>query len=208
VNKLSVAEHALSSLLCLSHNFGPSLRDLINGKWHKNGGKLLSGKTLGIIGLGNVGKELVRLIKPFHCNLIYTDPFRSRDFEDELGISYCTLDNLLATSDLISFHSSLNETSRNMIGYKEFKIMKYGVKIVNTARSELISLDALKDALNEPERIGGIALDVFDNEPNIDKFLIDNNNVFCTPHIAGNTEEAIINMGKASVDNIIKYLKL
>jgi D-3-phosphoglycerate dehydrogenase len=208
VNKLSVAEHALTSLLYLSHNFSHSVRDLINGIWNKDGGKLLTGKTVGIVGLGNIGKQLVELLKPFRCNLIYTDLIRFQDFEKIECISFRKLNDLLCESDFISLHASLNETSRNMISFREFQIMRQGVCIVNTARSELIDQEALKAAIELPKKIGGIALDVFENEPNVSQFLLDNKNVLCTPHIAGNTVEAVISMGKASVDNIIKFVKL
>ena len=201
-NKLSVAEHALCCLLYLAHNFGPSSRDLIAGDWVKNGGTLLFGKTVGIVGLGSIGKEVVKLLKPFNCNLIYTDPVKALDFELEHNIAQCTLEKLLDQSDFITFHSTLNKSSRKMIDFKEFSRMKNGVYLVNTARSELISSDALRETLKASGKIGGIALDVFDDEPNIDEELIKNKYVFATPHIAGNTVEAVFNMGKASVDNI------
>jgi len=201
-NKISVAEHTLCCLLYLAHNFGPSSRDLIAGDWVKNGGTLLFGKTVGIVGLGNIGKEVVKLLKPFNCNLIYTDPVKAFDFELEHNIAQCTLEKLLDQSDFITFHSTLNKSSRKMIDFKEFSRMQNGVYLVNTARSELISSDALREALKVPGKIAGIALDVFDDEPNIDEELIKNKYVFATPHIAGNTVEAVFNMGKASVDNI------
>ena len=207
-NKLSVAEHTLCCLLFLAHNFGPSSRDLIAGNWVKNGGTLLFGKTVGIVGLGNIGKEVVKLLKPFNCNLIYTDPVKAIDFELEHNVAQYPLEKLLIQSDFITFHSSLNETSRKMIDLKAFLKMKNGVYLVNTARSELISLEALKSILQVPGKVGGIALDVFDDEPNIDKDLIKNKHVFATPHIAGNTVEAVFNMGKAAVDNIAAVLNI
>lgn len=205
INKLSVAEHTLTSLLYLAHNFGPSSRDLVEGRWIKNGGKQLSGKTVGIIGLGNIGKELTRLINPFNCRLIYTDPVRDLDFESTTNIEFFNLGSLLQHSDFITLHASLNEKSRGIIGFNEFKVMKSGVFVVNTARSELISQDALKAALNEPGKIGGIAIDVFHNEPFVEEYLLTNKYVLPTPHIAGNTEEAVKSMGKAAVDNLVKF---
>lgn len=205
VNKRSVSEMALGFILCLQRNLYESSNDLKAGRWIKNGGMQLSNKTIGIIGLGNIGKDLANLIKPFNCKILVNDLLNQEEYCKENGLFQVNLDELISTSDIISIHTPLTEKTINLFDFKMFSKMKKGSILINTARGNIVNLNDLKIALLTG-KLKAAAIDVYDKEPPTDKELIDLPNLINTPHIGGNSAEAVIAMGEASISNIKSIL--
>lgn len=169
-------------------------------------GTNLIGKTLGIVGMGRIGTMVARRAMGYKMNVLYTkrtpDPEAERDF----GVKFASLDELLGSSDFVTLHVPLTPETRHMMNAETFAKMKKGSYLVNTARGPVVDERALVNALTEAQ-IAGAALDVFDNEPNIDPELISNQKVITTPHIASATLEARNKMGEQAVSAIIDTLK-
>jgi glyoxylate reductase len=162
-------------------------------------------KTLGIIGLGRIGSMTAARAKGWEMKVLYNKHSRDERAEQELGVEFAELDSLLAESDFISLHVPLTEQTRHMINKETLGKMKKGVKLVNTSRGAVIQEQDLVDALREGH-IGGAALDVYDNEPNINPELIAMENVILTPHIASATWEARKAYGDLAVGAILNVL--
>jgi len=168
-------------------------------------GTNLIGKTLGIIGLGGIGTMVARRAAGYKMNVIYNKRTRDTEAEEKMGVKYCELDQLLAQSDVVSLHVPLTDETRHMINKDTLAKMKKGAFLVNTARGPVVQEHDLVEALRSGQ-LGGVALDVFDNEPNISPELYDMPNVITTPHIASATNEARQKMGEQSVAAIIDTL--
>lgn len=168
-------------------------------------GTSLIGKTLGIIGLGGIGQMVARRAEGYKMKVIYNKHTRDTECEEKLGVKYCTLDTLLSESDVVTLHVPLTEETRHLMNKSAFEKMKRGSFLINTARGAVVDEHDLVDALRSG-RLSGAALDVFDNEPNIDPELVGMENVILTPHIASATHEARDAMAKLSVDAIINVL--
>lgn len=168
-------------------------------------GTNLIGKTLGIIGLGGIGTMVARRASGYKMNVIYNKHTRDTEAEEKMGVKYCELDQLLAQSDVVSLHVPLTDETRHMINKNTLAKMKKGAFLVNTARGPVVQEHDLVEALRSGQ-LGGVALDVFDNEPNISPELYDMSNVITTPHIASATYEARQKMGEQSVAAIIDAL--
>ncbi len=169
-------------------------------------GNSLFGKTFGIIGLGRIGSMAARMAKGFGVNVIYTKREPDKKAEEELGIKYATLDELLSQSDVVSLHIPLNDETRHMITDSVFEKMKQGSYLINTARGPIVDEHALVRALRSG-KLSGVALDVFDNEPNVNPELIGMENVILTPHIASATVDAREKMCDLAVSSIEKVIK-
>jgi glyoxylate reductase len=152
-------------------------------------GTSLIGKTLGIVGLGGIGTMVARRATGYKMNIIYNKRTRDTECEEKLGVKYCGLDELLSQSDVVSLHVPLTDETRHLMNKSNFEKMKKGSFLVNTARGPIVDEHALVDSLRDG-RLAGAALDVFDNEPNIDPELVGMENVILTPHIASATHEA------------------
>ncbi len=205
VNRLSVSELALSNMISLCRNISVGNTNIKNGIWDKNGGFNLSGKTVGIIGFGNIGRELVRLLGPFQCNILINDIIDVAMTCSEYGVNSVSKDVIYSKCDLISVHTPLNESTSNMINIDVIAKMKDGVFLINTARAGIINEDDLLASL-KAGKVGGAALDVFNNEPNIKHELAKLSNVICTPHIGGNSDESILAMGMSAIEHIKRFL--
>lgn len=201
VNRLSVAEMTLGFMLMLSRNLFLTTLQHREGVWNKNGGTDLSGKTIGIIGAGYIGKEVIRLLEPFNCNILINDLANLKTFYSQKVIRQCDKEEIYEKSDIISLHVPLTCKTRNMIDFDVFKKMKRSAFLINTARGEVVDLIALKKALKE-KYIAGAALDVYYEEPPEDKELITLPNIICTPHIGGNSEEAVMAMGRSAIKGL------
>ena len=206
VNKRSVSELTIGSALMLLRNIYYTSNQLKNGNWVKNGGVELSGKNFGIIGLGNIGKDLVKLLQPFGCEIYINDIDPDHNFIEKNNIIFSSKDEIFRKCDIISLHVPLTTKSSNMITKSELSIMKSSVIIINTARGELINLDDLEDFLIN-KKIGGAALDVYDIEPPTRMELLSLPNLVNTPHIGGNSKEAVIAMGISAINNLINFNK-
>src|SRR6476646_10183408 len=207
-NAVAVAEITIGLMLSMAR-FIPRANELMHaGTWEKKSlqGTELRGKTLGIIGLGKIGLEVVKRARPFGMEIVAHDPFVSASIAKDNGIKLATLDEVYAASDYLSLHVGLTPQTQNMINAESLKKMKPGVRIVNCARGELIDEAALVAALQEGQ-VGAAALDVFPKEPLKDSPLQKMDNVILTPHIAGSTNEAQENVGQQIAMQVKEYLK-
>ena len=168
-------------------------------------GSSLVGKTLGIVGLGGIGSMVARRAGGYKMNIIYNKRTRDENAEKELGVKYVELDELLTTSDIVTLHVPLTDETRHMINKETLAKMKKGSFLVNTARGPIVDEHDLVEALRSGH-LAGAALDVYDNEPNIDPELIGMPNVITTPHIASATYEAREAMAKLAVSGILDTL--
>ena len=168
-------------------------------------GSSLTSKTLGIVGLGGIGSMVARRAGGYKMNIIYNKRTRDENAEKELGVKYVELDELLTTSDIVTLHVPLTDETRHMINKETLAKMKKGSFLVNTARGPIVDEHDLVEALRSGH-LAGAALDVYDNEPNIDPELIGMPNVITTPHIASATYEAREAMAKLAVSGILDTL--
>ena len=201
VNKRSVSELVVSFAIYLLHRVEFANTEVKNGKWYQVKGRQLSDCTVGIIGCGHVGKDLVKLLQPFNCNILAHDILNFNDFYQENSITAVDIDELIKKSDIITLHLPLDDSTKNIISKDRLQMMKKDAILINLARGGLIDEDALKIAILE-NKIAGAALDVFAVEPPIDNEFALMNNVLVTPHIGGSSEEAILAMGMAALDGL------
>lgn len=194
-NTISTAEHTMSLIMALSRNIPQASESLKNGEWDRKKfmGVELYGKTLGIIGLGRIGAEVAARAISFKMNILAYDPFLSADIAKKLKIELVELERLLKMSDYITVHTPITDQTKHMLGEKEFKMMKDGVRIINAARGGIIDEKALYKAI-ESKKVAGAALDVFEKEPPADSPLLKLDNVIVTPHLGASTEEAQVNV--------------
>ena len=207
-NAVSVAEHTLALMLSMARSIPQASESTKAGKWEKKKflGNELRGKTLGVIGLGSIGREVVVRAKSFEMRIIGYDPYVSSQAAAALGIELKTLSALYAESDFITLHVALTPETDHMLNQSAFAQMKPGVRVVNCARGELIDPAALEEAIKKGT-VAGAALDVFEKEPPGEHPLFKLEPVLATPHIAGSTEEAQEIVGIRIVEQMIDYLK-
>jgi len=165
----------------------------------------LIGKTLGVIGLGRIGSMVARRAKGFNMRVLYNKRSPDPEAERELGVEFADMDKLLGESDFVSLHIPLTDETRHLINKDTLGKMKNGAYLINTARGPIVEEHDLVDAIRKGH-LGGAALDVFDNEPNVNPELVNMENVVLTPHIASATWEAREKMGQMAVDAILKTL--
>jgi len=206
INRRSVSELTLCFMLGLCRNVFDSGFKLKGSEWEKNGGRQLSGKTVGIIGCGHIGSDVVRLLLPFGCNVLIRDIIDKSDFCREQGASEASLSEIIKKSDLISLHVPLTTKTRKMVNESFLQKMKPTAFLINTCRGEVINQEALKTALNQ-NNIAKAALDVFIEEPPTDEKFLSLPNLMVTPHIGGNAQEAVQAMGLAAIDNLTSFFK-
>jgi D-3-phosphoglycerate dehydrogenase len=204
-NTISTAEHAFSLLLCVARKIPQADAMLRAGKWDRKNleGVELFNKTLGIVGLGTIGKKVTRLARAFGMRVQYFDIARlSEDEADALGVRFRLLRELIRTSDVVSLHVPLNESTRHMIGAEELALMKPTAIIVNTSRGPVIDEKALTATLSAG-KIFGAGLDVFDREPPpADNPLLKLDNVVLTAHFAGPTWDNHVARFRNAFDNV------
>jgi D-3-phosphoglycerate dehydrogenase len=190
-NSISVAEEAVALMLSLARKVPAADQAMKNGKWEKKKflGSELRGKTLGIAGLGRIGQEVAIRARSFGMKIIAHDPYLSKEIASSLGVELLTLDELCQRADYLSLHLPSTPETKHLFNDERFAKVKPGIRIINTARGELIDEAALKRAL-ESGSVGGAGLDVFEKEPPADWSLAQMPSVVATPHIAASTEEA------------------
>ena len=201
VNSLSVAEQTLGFMLSLSRNLYQSSIALKAGTWRKDGGTQLSGKTIGIIGLGHIGKEVVRLLHPFGCRILVNDIIEQAEFCQRYQLLVVSKDELFRESDIVTIHTPLTPETTHLINLESLHAMKTEALLINTSRGAVVDQHHLKEALNKG-LIAGVAIDVYEDEPASDSALLNLPNVFCTPHIAGNSKEAVRAMGMSAIEHL------
>ena len=201
VNRLSVAEMALGFMLMFSRNLFITSNQLKKGTWNKSGGFELSGKTIGIIGVGFIGKELNRLLKPFGCKILVNDIINQDEYYKKEGLIEVTKEEIFKKSDIITIHTPHNKTTDNMVTLDVLKSMKPTSYILNTARGGIINEKDLKYALQNGI-IAGAGIDAYIEEPPTDREFIELPNLICTPHIGGNSKEAVEAMGMSAISHL------
>ncbi len=204
VNRRSVAELTLGFMLGLCHNVFNAGGALKQGQWVKEGGKLLRGKTVGIVGCGNIGKEVVRLLKPFECKVWIRDILDMSEFCRETHSLEKSFEEVVSGADIISLHVPLTDETRLMMNATAFRRMRSTAYLINTSRGDVVDEAALKEALVK-EVIAGAALDVFSQEPPEDKDLLACPRLMVTPHIGGNALEAVEAMARTAFQHLDEY---
>ena len=204
VNKRSASEQALVFMLGLSRNLFFSAFPLKHGKWEKEGGRLLSGNCVGIIGCGHIGMDVVHLLQPFNCRVLICDLLDKRGVVDTYGATQVSMDELLAEADVVSLHVPLTELTQSMVTEVFLQKMKPNAYLINNSRGPVVNQKALKNALQE-KIIAGAALDVFEVEPPEDLEFLALPNLMVTPHIGGNANEAVLAMGSSAIGHLKEY---
>ena len=202
-NKRSVSELAVSNMISLLRYVPISQKEVKEGIWKQNIGSQLTGKIVGIIGCGNIGKDLIKLLQPFKCKVLVNDIVEYKDFYKEYEIENIDIDSLLERSDIVSLHVPLNESTKNMLCARRLNKMKQGAILINLARGGLLDEKALKKALKS-EKLFGAAIDVFEIEPPSDFEFLNMPNLIVTPHIGGSSIEAVVEMGLAAIVGLDK----
>ena len=208
----AVAELTIGLMLSLTRNIPLADKTMKEGKWIKKEliGWQLRGKTLGLIGLGNIGENVARIAKGFGMNILImkrTPP--AMKLQKELESEYVSPNNMstfLQKSDVITIHIPLTEQTVNMIGKREIALMKEGAILINTSRGGIVEETALLEAL-QSRKLRGAALDVYEVEPPIDLALVRLTNVVCTPHVGGQTTEGRKAISTILAEKLIKTLK-
>src|SRR5262249_11689581 len=190
-NSISVAEHACALMLALARSVPAADRAMKDGRWEKKRflGNELRGKTLGVAGLGRIGQEVAQRARAFGMRVVAHDPFISKEIAASLNVELMTLDEVCAAADYLTLHLPSTPDTRHLFDDERFARCKPGVRLVNTARGELVDEGALRRAI-ENGRVAAAALDVFETEPPADWSLAQLPQVVATPHIAASTEEA------------------
>ena len=226
----TVAEHVFALLLGISRHMVESIERTRRGDFSQQGlrGFDLEGKAIGVIGVGNIGKCVIRMAKGFGMEVLAFDIRQDRNLEESLGFRYAELDTLLSYSDIITLHVPATKSTENFISREQFERMKDGVILINTARGSVLDVQALVRALSEG-KVAAAGLDVLPEEPVIreetellravyrkendleallaDCALLRLHNVFITPHNAFNTREAVQRILDATVENIAGFLR-
>jgi len=208
-NSITTAEHAIAMLFALAREIPQADQSTQSGKWEKNRfmGVELAGKTLGLIGCGNIGSIVADRAHGLKMKVVAYDPFLSPERAVELGVEKAELDELLARADFITLHTPLTDQTRGILSREALAKTKPGVRIVNCARGGLIDEAALKDAL-ESGHVAGAALDVFQQEPANENPLFGTRGLICTPHLGASTSEAQVNVAIQIAEQMSDYLLL
>ena len=208
-NTLSTAEHAFSLMLSLSRNIAPAYQSLCEGRWDRKKfmGSQLGGKTVGIVGLGRIGQEFAKRAQAFEMEVYAFDPFLSAEMAAQLGIQRVeNVKDMLPKLDYLTVHTPLTPETRNLIDVEELELLKPGARLINCARGGIYNEAALVQGL-ESGQLGGVALDVFENEPCTDSPLFGKPGVLCTPHLGASTEEAQTQVAVEAVQLITRFLQ-
>ncbi len=208
-NAISVAEHAFALMLGMARFIPQATVSTKAGKWEKKKflGSELRGKTIGICGLGSIGREVAKRARAFEMRIVASDPYVTAQIAKDLGIELISLDELFAQSDYITLHVSLTPETDNLLNAANFAKMKRGVRIVNCARGELVNTEALAEAM-QSGIVAGAALDVFRVEPPpVTEAIFQMDSLIATPHIGGSTEEAQEIVGVRIAEQMVEYLK-
>jgi D-3-phosphoglycerate dehydrogenase len=206
-NTITTAEHTIALLLSMARQIPQATTSMKQGKWEKKRftGVELYNKTLGIIGIGNIGSHVARMAQGMGMNVIAFDPYMSEERVKSLGIKIVSLDELIETADFITVHTPLTPETRGLINADRIKRMKDGVRIINAARGGIVDEKALYNALKSG-KVAGAALDVFEQEPPEGNPLLELDNIVLTPHLGAATEEAQENVAVAIAEQVVDYL--
>ncbi|WP_017728091.1 phosphoglycerate dehydrogenase [Halalkalibacterium ligniniphilum] len=207
-NTISTAEHTFAMISSLLRKIPQAYASIKSGKWDRKAfqGTELRGKNLGIVGFGRIGSQIAKRAKAFEMTVYVFDPFLTKDRAEKLGVNLVSLDDLLATADIITVHTPLTKETKGLLGMKNIAKTKKGVFLINCARGGIIDENALKHYLGTGH-IAGAALDVFEEEPVADEELLAFDNVIATPHIAASTKEAQLNVAAQVSEEVLHFLE-
>jgi phosphoglycerate dehydrogenase-like enzyme len=206
INRGSVAELTLAFMIMLSRNIYSTSLQMRQGVWHKNGGYDLSEKTVGIIGVGNIGKEVARLLQVFHCPVLVNDIIDQGSYYRDNGLIEVSKEEIYREADIVTLHTPLTSLTRHLINSDTLGMMKKTAFLINVARGGIVAKDDLKRALKEGI-IAGAALDVYEEEPPEDQELLTLPNLICTPHIGGNTRGAVLALGRSALLHLREFFQ-
>ena len=206
-NSITTAEHAIAMMFALARQIPEANAQTQEGKWPKNDfmGVEVTGKTLGLIGAGNIGSIVASRALGLKMKVVAFDPFLTPERAIEMGVEKADLDTLLAKADFITLHTPLTDQTRNILSKENLAKTKKGVRIINCARGGLIDEAALKEAMDVGQ-VAGAALDVFQTEPAKDSPLFGTPNFICTPHLGASTNEAQVNVALQVAEQMADYL--
>jgi D-3-phosphoglycerate dehydrogenase len=206
-NTISAAEHTIALMLALARNIPQANTVLKSGAWERNKfmGTEVRGKTLGIIGLGNVGSEVARRAGGLEMKLLGFDPFISVDLARNLQVELVPLEQLFKESDFITLHVPLTASTKKLIGAKELALVKPTVRIINAARGGLIDEELLAKAVKE-KKVAGAAIDVFPVEPTTKSVLFEHDNIIVTPHLGASTHEAQVTAARDIAEQFVDII--
>lgn len=198
LNRRSVAELVVCFAIAALRHVAQCDREMRQGEWKRHVGRQLSGKTVGLIGCGHIGKEVAVLLGAFGCAVLVHDIRDYADFYRAHGVTPVDLDTLLATADIVSLHVPLDDSTRGILSAARLALMKPDAVLINTARGGLVDERTLATMLRDG-RLAAAAFDVFATEPPEERDLLALPNLLATPHIGGNAEEAVLAMGRAAI---------
>lgn len=198
VNKRAVSELVIAFAIAMLRHVPAANREVLAGTWRQHVGGNLSGRTVGIIGCGHVGKDLVQLLRPFGCTVLAHDILDFPEFYAAHAVRAVGLKELLSLSDIVTLHVPLNDSTRGMLDEKRLALLKTDAILINAARGGLVDEQALKIQLQQ-KRLAAAAFDVFACEPPADYALLSLPNFLVTPHIGGSSTEAILAMGRSAI---------
>jgi len=207
-NTVSTAEHTVAMMLAMSRNIPAANQSLIEGRWDRSRymGTQLAGKTLGIVGLGRVGRAVAVRAKAFDMRTIGYDPFLARERVEKLGIEpVASVRDMLPLVDYLTVHTPLTDETRNLIGPAEIELLRPGARLINCARGGIYNEQALADGLRLG-KIAGVALDVFADEPCTSSPLFGMSGVVATPHLGASTDEAQTQVATEAVELLLDFL--
>ena len=207
-NTISAAEHSIALMMALARHIPQANAVLKGGAWKRSDfvGTEVRGKTLGVIGLGNVGSEVARRARGLEMKVIGYDPHVSADYAHNIQVELVPLNQIFKESDFITLHIPLIDSTKGLIGTEALAMMKPTVRIINAARGGLIDEEALVKAVRE-KRVAGAAIDVFVTEPTTKSILFEENNIIVTPHLGASTAEAQTLVAKDVAEQIVTVLK-
>jgi len=201
VNRRSVTELVVTFMISLLRQTPSASREVREGIWQNRKGRQLTGRTVGIIGCGHIGKDLTPILRAFDCTVLAHDILDFPDFYAMHQVEPVGLEELLRRSDIVTLHVPLAESTRGMLSAERLALMKPEAVLINTARGGLVDEGALKRMLAEG-RLAAAGFDVFATEPPEDLELLRLPNFLATPHIGGSSEEAILAMGRAAIQGL------
>lgn len=204
VNKRSVSELVISFAIGMLRRVREANLDLVGGGWSTHVGGQLTGRTVGVIGCGHVGKDLISLLSAFECKVLVYDVKDYSDFYKKYNVNAVSLDELLKNSDIISLHVPLNSKTEHMLNKKNMHLMRTTAVLINTARGGLVDEQYLQEMLKNGA-LHAAAFDVFEEEPFQNNELLKLHNFLGTPHIGGSSNEAILAMGRAAIEGLENY---
>ncbi|MFA7342844.1 MAG: phosphoglycerate dehydrogenase [Terrimicrobiaceae bacterium] len=201
VNRRSVSELVIAFAIALLRHIPASNREVLSGTWRQHVGRQLTGKTVGIVGCGHIGKDLVPLLRAFDCRVMANDILKFPGFYHQHSVEESSLEELLREADIVTLHVPLDDTTRGMLDARRLALMKSSAILINCARGGLVDEKALEEMLGTG-KLAGAGFDVLADEPPRDLRLLELPNFLVTPHIGGSSYEAILAMGRAAIGGL------